>query len=111
TEESLNKVTLDDVKKNYADFFVPENAYLVVVGDVKFKDVKKQVEKLFKDWKKASAPVSKYPEPSDIIKTQIDFVDMPNAVQSEIALVNTVNLKLTDKDYFAGLIANQILGG
>lgn len=111
TEESLNKVTLDDVKQNYASFFVPENAYLIVVGDVKFKDVKKQVEKLFKDWKKAAAPVSKYPEPSEIIKTQIDFVDMPNAVQSEIALVNTVNLKLTDKDYFAGLIANQILGG
>jgi len=78
---------------------------------VKFKDVKKQVEKLFKDWKKASAPVAKYAEPNDVAKTQIDFVDMPNAVQSEIALVNTVNLKLTDKDYFAGLIANQILGG
>lgn len=111
TEQSLNNVTLADVKQNYASYFVPENAYLVVVGDVKFKDVKKQVEKLFKDWKKASAPVSKYPEPVNVAKTQIDFVDMPNAVQSEIALVNTVNLKLTDKDYFAALIANQILGG
>ncbi|UUV21594.1 M16 family metallopeptidase [Paenimyroides aestuarii] len=111
TEETLNNVTLADVKQNYASYFVPENAYLVVVGDVKFKDVKKQVEKLFKNWKKASAPVAKYPEPNDVVKTQIDFVDMPNAVQSEIALVNTVNLKLTDKDYFAALIANQILGG
>lgn len=111
TEQTLNNVTLADVKQNYASYFVPENAYLVVVGDVKFKDVKKQVEKLFKDWKKASAPVAKYPEPVNVAKTQIDFVDMPNAVQSEIALVNTVNLKLTDKDYFAALIANQILGG
>lgn len=111
TEETLNNVTLDDVKQNYASYFVPENAYLVVVGDVKFKDVKKQVEKLFGKWKKASAPVAKYPEPNDVLKTQIDFIDMPNAVQSEIALVNTVNLKLTDKDYFAGLMANQILGG
>lgn len=111
TEQSLNNVTLEDVKQNYATFFVPENAYLVVVGDVNFKDVKKQVEKLFKGWKKASAPVATYPEAKDVAKTQVDFVDMPNAVQSEIALVNTVNLKLTDKDYFAGLIANQILGG
>lgn len=111
TEQTLNAVSLEDVKQNYASYFVPENAYLIVVGDVNYKDVKKQVEKLFKGWKKASAPVAKYPEPSDVIKTQIDFVDMPNAVQSEIALVNTVNLKLTDKDYFAGLIANQILGG
>ncbi|HUH25611.1 MAG TPA: pitrilysin family protein, partial [Flavobacterium sp.] len=111
TEETLNKVTLDDVKQNYATYFVPEKAYLVVVGDVKFKDVKKQVNKLFGKWKKASAPEVKYPDPNDVAKTQIDFVDMPNAVQSEISLVNTVNLKLTDKDYFAALIANQILGG
>ncbi|MDM1504197.1 insulinase family protein, partial [Myroides marinus] len=38
-------------------------------------------------------------------------VDMPNAVQSEIALVNEVELKMTDKDYFAVILANQILGG
>ena len=111
TEQSLNNVTLEDVKNNYATYFVPEKAYLVVVGDVNYKDVKKQVEKLFGKWKKASAPETKYPEPNDVVKTQIDFIDMPNAVQSEIALVNTVNLKLTDKDYFAGIMANQILGG
>ena len=111
TEQSLNNVTLADVKQNYASYFVPKNAYLVVVGDVKYKEVKAQVTKLFKNWKKASAPVTTYPAAKDVAKTQIDFIDMPNAVQSEIALVNTVDLKLTDKDYFAGLIANQILGG
>jgi hypothetical protein len=36
---------------------------------------------------------------------------MPNAVQSEISVVNTINLKLTDKQYFAAILANQILGG
>jgi predicted Zn-dependent peptidase len=36
---------------------------------------------------------------------------MPNAIQSEIAVVNTVNLKITDKQYFATILANQILGG
>jgi predicted Zn-dependent peptidase len=42
---------------------------------------------------------------------KINFVDMPNAVQSEISVVNTINLKLTDKQYFAAILANQILGG
>src|SRR5690606_34833283 len=111
TEESLNNVTLADVKLHYVPYFVPDDPYLVVVVDMQFKDVKKQVEKLFKNWKKASAPVSNYPAAKDVATTQIDFIDMPNAVQSEISLVNTVDLKLTDKDYFAGLIANQILGG
>ena len=43
--------------------------------------------------------------------TEINFIDMPNAVQSEIAVINTVNLTLGDQDYFAALLANQILGG
>jgi len=111
TEESINNITLDDVKKNYKDYFVPENAYLVVIGDVDANHVKKQVEKLFKDWKKASAPKANYPKPSNVAKTQIDFVDVSNAVQSEIGIQNLVDLKMTDKDYFAALMANQILGG
>ena len=36
---------------------------------------------------------------------------MPNAVQSEISVVNVSNLKMTDKEYFAAILANQILGG
>ena len=111
TEETFNNITLQDVKDNYASYFVPENAYLIIIGDVDYKKVKKQVEKLFGGWKKASAPKQQFPATKNVAKTQIDFVDMPNAVQSEIAIVNAVELKMTDKDYFATLMANQILGG
>lgn len=111
SEETLNNVTLADVKDNYNTYFVPGNAYLVVVGDVKFKDVKKKVEKLFGSWKPAKAPNVSYSDPKDVQYTQINFVDMPNAVQSEISVVNVVNLKMTDKEYFSALLANQILGG
>jgi hypothetical protein len=36
---------------------------------------------------------------------------MDNAVQSEIAIINNIELKLGDKDYYAALLANRILGG
>ena len=111
SEQTIKNVTLEDVKLNYHTNFVPENAYLVVIGDVKFKETKKAVEKLFGDWAKATAPVLTYSDPTNVQYTQINFVDMPNAVQSEIALQNTVNLKMGDKDYFAAIVANQILGG
>ena len=111
SEETLNNVTLADVQNNYNTYFVPGNAYLVVVGDVKFKDVKKQVEKLFGSWKPATAPNVSYSDPKDVQYTQINFVDMPNAVQSEIAVVNISPLKMTDKEYFSALLANHILGG
>ncbi|AWI24864.1 M16 family metallopeptidase [Flavobacterium pallidum] len=111
SEETLNNVTLADVKQNYNTYFVPGNAYLVIVGDVKLKDVKKTVEKLFGSWKAATAPSISYTDPKDVQYSQINFVDMPNAVQSEVAAINISNLKMTDPDYFAVIVANQILGG
>ncbi len=111
TEETINAVSLSDVKANYASYFVPERAYLVVIGDVKFKDAKKAVTKLFGSWVKAKAPQLTYTAPSNVQYTQINFVDMPNAVQSEISLVNTVSLRLSDPDFFPVIVANQVLGG
>jgi zinc protease len=111
TEATLNNITLADVQDNYNTYFVPGKAYLVVVGDVKFKDVKKQIEKLFSTWKPGIAPNVSYSDPKDVQYTQINFVDMPNAVQSEISVVNVSGLKMTDKEYFATLLANQVLGG
>ena len=111
SETTLKNVTLEDVKLNYNTYFVPSNAYLIIVGDVKFKETKKMVEKFFSSWKKATAPSISYTDPKDVLYTQINFIDMPNAVQSEVAVVNMSNLKMTDPDYFAVLIANQILGG
>ena len=111
TEETINNVSLADVKNQYATYFVPANAYLVIIGDVKFKDVKKAVTKAFDGWKKAAAPAVVYSDPVDVQYSQINFVDMPNAVQSEISLVNVSKLKMTDPDYFAVLLANQVLGG
>ena len=111
SEETIKNVTLSDVENNYHTNFVPENAYLIIIGDVKFKETKKAVEKLFGTWAKATAPSLTFTDPVNVQYSQINFVDMPNAVQSEISLQNTVNLKMNDKDYFATIVANQILGG
>lgn len=111
TEETLSGITLDDIKTNYSTYFVPEHAYLAVVGDVKFKDIKPIIEHLFGSWKKASTPKTNYSDPENVPFTQINFIDVPNAVQSEISLVNTINLKMSDKDFFSAAIANYILGG
>jgi predicted Zn-dependent peptidase len=111
SEATVKNVTLEDVKANYNTYFVPSNAYLIIVGDVKFKETKKMVEKFFGSWKKGTAPSISYADPKDVASTQINFIDMPNAVQSEVAVGNISSLKMTDPDYFAVLIANQILGG
>jgi predicted Zn-dependent peptidase len=111
TEETVNKVTLADVKAFYRDYFVPANAYLIVIGDIEFEQVKKITEDYFTSWTKAVPPSFTYSNPKNVPNTQINFVDMPNAVQSDIAVQNIVNLKMKDDDYIPALVANQILGG
>ena len=49
TEESINAIQLADVQDFYSKNYAPDNAYLVIVGDVKFDEVKKLVEKNFKN--------------------------------------------------------------
>jgi zinc protease len=111
TEQTINNVTLADINQHYDTYFAPANAYLVIIGDIKFADVKAKVEKEFESWTNAVSPQLSYSDPKNVQYTQINFVDMPNAVQSEISVINTVNLKLTDPDYFAAIVANQVLGG
>ncbi|MCM4155575.1 pitrilysin family protein [Gramella sp. AN32] len=111
TAESVESVTLDDVKKFYQTYYSPQHAYLVIVGDVDEDEVKDLVKKNFSSWKKTEVPETNMPEVTNLGKTQIDFVDMPNAVQSEISVVNTIKLKKKDPDYFPVLVANKILGG
>lgn len=111
SEATLKNVTLADVQTHYNTYFVPSNAYLIIVGDVKLNETKKMVEKFFGSWKKAIAPSISFSDPKDVPQTQINFVDMPNAVQSEVNVLNMSKLKMTDPDYFAVLVANQILGG
>jgi len=112
TEETVNNVTLDNVRAFYQQRFNSNNAYLVIVGDVDTKTIKKQVKKTFGKWKKSIDVTTPVPAPNANAQyTQINFVDMPNAVQSNISVTNNVMLEMKDKDYHSVLIANKILGG
>lgn len=111
SEKSINNITLADVKENFSTYYKPNNAYLVIIGDINPKKTKKLVKTLFKDWEAGNIPVSKYLKPENTTTTEINFVNMPNAVQSEVSVMNTVDLTLGDNDYYAALLANKILGG
>ncbi len=112
TEETVNNVQFSDVLDFYKKRFSPNDAYIVVVGDIDVKTVKKQIKKHFGKWSKSDIAEITIPAPkANVTGTEINFVDMPNAVQSNISLTNNVDLKMKDPDYHAVLIANKILGG
>ncbi|POY38485.1 peptidase M16 [Solitalea longa] len=111
TEEKLNGITLTDVKTDYKSQFVPNKAYLVFVGDIKPDAAKKLATKYFGSWAKGTLIEKQVKKPVNVKTTEIDLVDVPNAVQSEITVTNVVENTKKNPDYFALIVANQILGG
>lgn len=111
TPESIKKITVQDVKNNYDKYVAPDNAYLVIVGDVNFKDVQKLVKKNFKGWKKKNTQYAPLKAAHNVAQTEIDIVDVPNAVQSIIRVGNIHDLKKNNPQYFAAKLANYVLGG
>lgn len=111
TEDSINKIQLSDIQNYYNKYYSPDHAYLVVVGDVNVKEVKKLVEKEFKNWKKSGTQFPALEPASNVPATEINLVDVENAVQSVIHVGNLTDLKMKDPQYFAATLGNYILGG
>lgn len=111
TEASNSAIQLKDVQDAYSKYFAPNNAYLVVVGDVKYNEVKKLIEDKFGAWKKSTTVIPAVEPAKNVAKTEIDLIDVPTAVQSVISVGNITTLQMKDPQFFAATIANYILGG
>ncbi|ROL57017.1 insulinase family protein [Bacteroidetes/Chlorobi group bacterium Naka2016] len=108
TEESIQAITLDDVKNFYTKFFKPDHATLVITGDVKEKEILPYFEKAFAKWQRGklallSLPPIK-PEPLGVY-----FIERPASVQSSIVLA-VPTVEITNPDYEALDLAASIMG-
>ena len=112
TEETLNKISYEDVIDFHKKYTYPNSAYIVVIGDINYKEVKKSITEKFSVWKKAKKVESDVPFLTPNVElTEVNFIDLPSATQSSIGITNNVELKMNDEDYFTALITNNILGG
>ena len=112
TEETLNNITFEDILEYHKKYFKPNNSYLVVIGDVDYKEIKSMISDKFGAWKKGKSHADPIPDLTpNVSLTEINFIDLPTATQSSISVTNNVDLKMSDEDYHIALITNNILGG
>jgi len=112
TIQTAENVSLQDVKSYYERNFTPNHAYLIVVGDVDKDKVIKMAKHYFGNWKKA--PQYKglsLPNISNPAHTEVDFIHMPNAQQTELKVAHRSDIKMSSPDYQKVLLMNSILGG
>jgi len=108
--DQLKKVTLDEAKKFYADFYGGSNAELAVVGDFDAAEIRKLAEELFSTWKS--------PKSYSVVKrdwkklTSVDnTLEAPDKANANFYAVTTVNMDQQDADYPAMVLADRMIGG
>ncbi len=110
TIESINSITLDDLKSYYERNYSPSITRLLVVGSVDQARVEKSFASLGSVWtpKEVSFPEISYPKGPE--KPAIYFVNIPGAKQSVIS-IGSLAIPGSDPDYYAATVANYKLGG
>ena len=110
TEESLTSLRREDLAAFHARWFHPNNATLVVVGDVEVAQLTPRLEAAFAGWKPAAVPPIAVPPAPAGDRPVVYLVDKPDAQQSMI-LVGNVAPPRSDQDEIAIDTFNTVLGG
>ena len=111
TVKTVNAIKVDDVKNFIKTYWIPNNAYLVFVGDIDPANAKLLAEKNFGTWAKGTFTQPVYEKPATPNTTYVAIVDRPASVQSVVAIATTVNLTKGSPNDIPSNVMNNILGG
>ena len=113
TTSSITQIKRDDILKLHSAYYRPDNAVLVIGGDIKAADAFKLAESTFGDWAKpatALQPASTTKKTDSNAKPRVVVVDMPAAGQAAVVLART-GISRNDPDFYRGIVTNAILSG
>ena len=112
TTESITSLARNDITGFYQRFYLPNNAVLVIVGDVSPEEAARYASLAFASWKRGTVPASATgaPRAPTSSKTGVFLVDKPGAAQSEIR-IGHAGVPRSSPDYYPLTVLNAVLGG
>ena len=110
TVESVESISIDDLKAYYATNMSPGVASMHVVGDISRDEVIESLAGIAEQWEARDVEFPTYALPTAVDESNIYLVDVPNASQSVIR-IGSLALALTDPDYYPATVMNFRLGG
>ncbi|HWP94499.1 MAG TPA: pitrilysin family protein [Gammaproteobacteria bacterium] len=110
TEESVRAMTLDELRAFHRTWFKPNNAKLVVVGDVTMAELMPLVEKHFGKWQPGEVPAKNLAPVPHRDRGAVYLIDRPGSEQSIIFAGHVVPPKNNPRE-LAILAMNEVLGG
>jgi zinc protease len=113
TPESLPRIKREDITRLHGMFFRPDNAILVIGGDITAIDGFAIAQKYFGDWQKPATELPKMAQttPTSVpANRRILVIDMPDAGQAAVLAVRSA-INRNSPDYFRGIVSNSVLSG
>lgn len=113
TPESLPRIKRDDITRLHGMFYRPDNAILVLGGDISAENGFAIAQKYFGDWQKPATelrPVTVTTPASDAKNRRILVIDMPDAGQAAVLAARSA-INRGSPDYFRGIVSNAVLSG
>lgn len=110
TADAITRTTRTDLVAWHRDHFAPNNAILIVAGDVDPAAVQAAAEQAFGRWRQHDVAPVTFPEVPPRTAREVVVVHRPGSAQSMFNIGN-VSMRRADPDYIAMEVANEILGG
>ncbi|MDX1454318.1 MAG: pitrilysin family protein [Gammaproteobacteria bacterium] len=109
-EGTVSTLTRADMRAWHSTWFRPNNATMVVAGDISMDALKRQLEDLFGDWEAAEVPGKTLADVALPEKSKVYLIDRPDSVQSMIIGGHLVPSNGNERN-LAFEAANEVLGG
>lgn len=111
TEATVAAITADDLKAYHSQNILPNNAIMVITGDITLKQAKKQCKQYFSAWKSGNVVKREWPLGRKPQGIEVIFSPKDGAVQSSISMMTPIDIKPGAPDFLALQMANNIYGG
>src|SRR5881296_650263 len=110
TEESVTRMTRDDLVRFHRTWFKPNHATLVVVGDISLAEIQPKLARLFSRWPAGDVPQKNVGTVADQAKPLVYILDRPGAEQSVILAADLAAPKANPREYAIEAMTS-LLGG
>lgn len=118
TSSSIESLTQADLRAFYERNYRPNNAVLIVTGDVSAPGANAIAEKLFGSWKaSAETDQSRWGDPAapreaKTLVGKITVIDLPNSGQASVNFYRPIRtVGRSSREYYAAAVLNSLLGG
>ena len=107
--KDVEGITREKLQSTHRSALIPNNAVMLIVGDVRRDEVIKELEQYLDGWQSGATPVRNFADVPPRKQRSITVVDRPGSTQSNIVIANS-GLDRLSPDYFPTLVMNQVLG-